>query len=376
MIPQEKKDKKNYSYIKEYLINDGKISNIKKNSINVISLFSGCGGFDIGAKLTGFNVAVSVDNDDQCVETLKKNRVFNNCKIIHKDINLLVPKDLKKFYKKKNNKLIIIAGPPCQPFSKAGYWITNKQRLIEKDPRNLFPSLFRFIKELKPDGFVIENVESLLHPSNIKIVEYIEKNILKLKYNFQRYKINSADFGVPQKRKRVFFIASKKKFKSILEKTHGSKNEIKYNKNLKLYEPVKNWIDQYENLKFSDNYDSTAGKYHEDLKKIPKGKNYIHLTKKSGYRNPKFVAGKRYWSFLLKLDPNQPSPTIISSPGHWEGPFHWSNRRLRIKELAAIQTFPSDYIFYGSRRSVQKQIGNAVPPILAKEILKHLKNNI
>ena len=73
------------------------------------------------------------------------------------------------------------------------------------------------------------------------------------------------------------------------------------------------------------------------------------LSKKSGYKNPKFVAGKRYWSFLLKLDPDQPSPTIISSPGHWEGPFHWSNRRLRIKELAAIQTFPSDYIFHGSK---------------------------
>lgn len=375
MIPQENKNKY-FSYIKEYLINDGKISNIKKNTINVISLFSGCGGFDIGAKLSGFNVAVSVDNDSQCIETLKKNKVFENSNIINQDINLLNPKNLKKFYKKKNNKLIITAGPPCQPFSKAGYWITNKQRLIEKDPRNLFPTLFKFIKELKPDGFVIENVESLLHPSNIKIVDYIEKNILKLKYNFQRYKINSADFGVPQKRKRVFFIASKKKFKNILKKTHGSEKEIKFNKNLKPYEPVKNWINQYENLRFSDNYDSTEGKYHEDLKKIPKGKNYIFLTKKNGFKNPKFEAGKRYWSFLLKLDPNLPSPTIISSPGHWEGPFHWSNRRLRIKELAAIQTFPSDYIFHGSRRSVQKQIGNAVPPILVKEILSYLKNNI
>ena len=98
----------------------------------------------------------------------------------------------------------------------------------------------------------------------------------------------------------------------------------------------------------------------------------MHLTERDNHPNPKFIAGKRYWTFLLKHDPNKPSNTIISAPGHWEGPFHWKNRRLRIKELAAIQSFPCDYNFFGSRRSIIKQIGNAVPPLLAKKVVKSL----
>jgi len=109
---------------------------------------------------------------------------------------------------------------------------------------------------------------------------------------------------------------------------------------------------------------------------VPPGQNYIALTEKRGYPNPKFIAGKRYWSFLLKLHPNLPSWTIIASPGHWEGPFHWKGRRLRLKELAAIQTFPEDYNFVGSRRSIQKQIGNAVPPLMGKAIVEFLIKNL
>jgi DNA (cytosine-5)-methyltransferase 1 len=102
------------------------------------------------------------------------------------------------------------------------------------------------------------------------------------------------------------------------------------------------------------------------------GHNYIALSARDGYPEPKFVAGKRYWTSLLKLHPFEPSWTIIASPGHWEGPFHWKNRRLNIKELAAIQTFPEDYEFYGSYRSIHKQIGNAVPPMLGKIIIEEL----
>lgn len=116
----------------------------------------------------------------------------------------------------------------------------------------------------------------------------------------------------------------------------------------------------------------TEGKWQHELTCVPFGKNYIALSAKENYPNPVFVAGKRYWSSLLKLDPNLPSWTIIASPGHWEGPFHWKNRRLNIRELAAIQTFPDDYIFYGSTYSQHKQIGNAVPPLLGKIIVEEL----
>ena len=142
------------------------------------------------------------------------------------------------------------------------------------------------------------------------------------------------------------------------------------------YEKVSTWINKYNTKTFSDGYDSIEGKYCDDLIAVPPGKNYIALTEKHNYPNPKFIAGKRYWSFLLKLHPDLPSWTIISSPGHWEGPFHWENRRLRLKEIAAIQTFPEDYIFYGSRRSIHKQIGNAVPPLLGKVLVNFLIDNL
>ena len=195
---------------------------------------------------------------------------------------------------------------------------------------------------------------------------------MHLGFNLKIHKLNSADFGVPQKRKRVFFIAKLTSSDEDITPTHGNEKAIILNPRLKNYERVIDWIGEYDDIKYSDGYDSIDGKYKQDLMNVVPGKNYIYLTDKYNYPNPKFVAGTRYWSFLLKLHPDAPSNTVISSPGHWEGPFHWNNRRLRIKELSAIQSFPCDYKFYGSRRSVIKQIGNAVPPLLAKIWANHI----
>ena len=109
---------------------------------------------------------------------------------------------------------------------------------------------------------------------------------------------------------------------------------------------------------------------------LTKVKNYFELTKRDNHPNPVFEENKRFWSFLLKLNPFLPSWTIPAQPGPWVGPLHWNNRRLRVPEIAAIQTFPSDYIFYGSRRSIQKQIGNAVPPLLGRAMIDCLVKNL
>jgi len=98
--------------------------------------------------------------------------------------------------------------------------------------------------------------------------------------------------------------------------------------------------------------------------------NYKAHTAWSGHPNPAFVTETRFWNFLLKLSPNLPSWTIAASPGPWTGPFHWESRRLRTPELAALQSFPIGYKFQGSRRERVKQIGNAVPPLLAKKMLE------
>ena len=108
-------------------------------------------------------------------------------------------------------KTIIIGGPPCQPFSKNGYWITNENRKITKDPRNCIDDFFKFIDEINPDGFLIENVESILHPTNKKAVDTIHKKNKKFNYNFKMVKANALDYGRSSKEKKSFFYGFQKK---------------------------------------------------------------------------------------------------------------------------------------------------------------------
>ncbi len=362
---------------RSYTVND-KIDLIIDSKIQTIGFFSGAGGLDLGSQLAGAKVISSLDFDRDCVATIKANKYFAHSAHLHKDIKEMYAKDYIKILKANNpEKLIIIGGPPCQPFSKAGYWVTHKNRLGSEDPRNMIGQYLRIVEELKPDGFLLENVESLLHPKNAQAVTDLKEAIDKLGYNFILYRADALDFGVPQKRKRVFFIASKKEIKGEPIKTHGDEKEIIINKNLLPHERVIDWIGKFDTDNFFEKEELTTGKtYDEELKQIPPGQNYFALTERSDHPNPKFEANKRFWNFLLKLHPNKPSWTIAAQPGPWVGPFHWNNRRLRVPEIAAIQTFPEDYHFVGTRRSVQKQIGNAVPSLLGKAIIKHLISNI
>lgn len=361
---------------RSYHVNS-QLETIAETKINAIGLFSGAGGLDIGTQLAGVKVISSLDFDRDSVSTMKANKYFSNAVHLHKDIKDIRGSEYKKIIKNNNpEKLILVGGPPCQPFSKASYWRTHENRLGADDPRNMIGNYLRLISDIKPNGFILENVESILHPKNKNAVDDLVLSIEKLGYYYKICKVNAIEFGIPQKRKRVFIVASNKPIKTELLKTHGSDKEILLNRTLKPYERVIDWIGKYDDIIYSDDYDSTEGKYFEDLLAVPPGSNYIALTERKGYSNPKFVAGKRYWTFLLKLHPLQPSWTIISSPGHWEGPFHWNSRRLRMKEIAAIQTFPEDYHFVGSRRSIHKQIGNAVPPLLGKKIVEYLTENI
>ena len=362
---------------RSYRVND-KVDSIIESKINTIGFFSGAGGLDIGSQLAGSKVISSLDLDKDSVATMKANKYFNHTEHFHKDIKEVTSKEYKKIIKLNNpEKLILVGGPPCQPFSKAGYWVTHNNRLGSEDPRNMIGQYLRVIKEIKPDGFLLENVESLLHPKNAQAVSDLKEAIDILGYKFITYKADALNFGVPQKRKRVFFIASRKDILGEPIQTHGNEMEILSNINLLPHERVIDWIGKFDDSKYFEKEELTTGKtYDFELKQIPPGQNYFALTKRSGYPNPRFEANKRFWNFLLKLHPNKPSWTLAAQPGPWVGPFHWNNRRLRVPESAAIQTFPEDYQFIGTRRSIQKQIGNAVPPLLGKAIVQHLISNI
>lgn len=343
------------------------------SNVHGLSFFSGGGGLDIGAQMAGIKVLTSLDFEKDAIETLKMNPFFAHTKHRLDDIRNVKASDFTEVIKRNNpEKLVLLGGPPCQPFSKAGYWKTLPQRLCPDDPRNMIGAYLHIIDEIRPDGFILENVESILHPHNIQTVYDLEEALDKMNYHFKLIKANACDYGVPQKRKRVFFIASRKEIDidPVVTNFQDPKDSQKG------YERVIDWIGRFDNDTYASEFDSTEGLHHDALIQVPPGGNYISLSEKRGHIPGLFKAGTRYWTFLLKLHPYLPSWTIIAQPGHWEGPFLWNNRRLRNCELAAIQTFPIDYKFYGSLRSVHKQIGNAVPCLLAKSMCNYLKSVI
>ena len=345
------------------------LEKIAESKIQAISFFSGCGGLDIGTQMAGAKIISTLDFEPATVETVKANEFFKFAEHKCDDIRNVSGSTYSEIIKNANpEKLVLVGGPPCQPFSKAGYWITNEKRKAFNDERNMVGEYLRLIDEIRPDGFLLENVESILHPTNKEAVEYIEEKISKMGYYFKRYLANALEYGIPQKRKRVIFLASRKKIKGEPEKLTSEEVE-KVN--------VLDWIGRFDIPSLAETEESTEGKtYDFELSEVPPGHNYIALSARDNCPNPKFVANKRFWNFLLKLHPLQPSWTIAAQPGPWVGPFHWNNRRLRVQEVAAIQTFPMDYRFVGTRRAIQKQIGNAVPSLLGERFVDHLIKNL
>lgn len=340
--------------------------------MKAISLFSGAGGLDIGSFMAGVPVAFSIDIEKDCIETMKMNEHFHSTTAICGDLSSFSSEDIKIMSGiNKNESFIVIGGAPCQPFSKNGYWVTNNVRKGIDDPRaELVNEFLRVVTDLSPDGFVFENVESLLHPSNKIIVESFIEIIEKYGYRYEIIKANALEYGVPQKRKRLFIIGTRGNFTTKEpKKTHGDPNK---NPNLKPYVTAGDAIGAFDTEEFFEKEELTNGTYYNELLEVPPGMNYKALTEWAGHPNPKFIADKRFWNFLLKLSPDLPSWTITAQPGPWVGPFHWKSRRLRVPEIAAIQTFPYDYKFFGSRRSIQKQIGNAVPPLMGKAMIEFL----
>ncbi len=336
-----------------------------------ISLFSGAGGLDIGAEMAGARVKTCVEIDSDSIRTLRLNDQTCRLEILATDI---INVDFKRY--KNGAKKIIIGGPPCQPFSKNGYWVKNVNRLIERDPRNMLSQFIRSVSEVRPNGFLFENVESLLHPTNRETLQIFLNAAEELGFRCTLYRANSADFGVPQVRKRIFVFGVRTRGAPIPppEPTHSASPKTN---GLKPHEGVGRFITRFDGPEFFEATEiASEGTYFPELANVPAGNNYIALSKVEGHTGRTFRSGSRFWNFLYKLNPDKPSITIAAQPGPWVGPFHWNNRRLRVPEIAAIQTFPTSYKFYGNRRSIQKQVGNAVPCLLGAAMVRHLLEHL
>jgi DNA (cytosine-5)-methyltransferase 1 len=186
--------------------------------------------------------------------------------------------------------------------------------------------------------------------------------------------LNSADFGVPQVRRRMFIIGSRDgtvfRFPAP---THFNPAETDRGDNRPRYRTV--WDALHDLPEPSDPSVALRGKWAELLPSVPEGENYLWHTERGG-GEPLFGWRRRYWSFLLKLAKNQPAWTLQAQPGPATGPFHWSNRKLTAREMARLQTFPDDVAISGSLADAQRQLGNAVPSLLGEILARAIARQL
>lgn len=336
----------------------------------VISIFSGAGGMDLGIADLGGSIRVCVEADHHCVDTLVANRAFYpDAEIIDRPIEFVRSTEILRAARLgKGEAALLIGGPPCQPFSKSGYW-RKEERAGINDARAWYVGEYlRVLRDTRPEAFILENVPSLLHPAHRSGLEWFVWRASRLGYTVDYRILHASEYGVPQSRTRLFVLGMRGKHQPSFPKPTHWWHERDRSPKLQQPETAGRWIARLDRASLAEAEEVTSGRWERALSEIPPGGNYKHLTAWARHPQPLFVTETKYWSFLLKLSPLRPAWTIQATPGPWTGPFHWSSRRLRVPELAALQTFPTKYVFAGGRRARIKQIGNAVPCRLSSAI--------
>lgn len=337
----------------------------------VISLFSGAGGLDFGLEAAGFTFGAGVEMDADCVSTLLESRP--DWPVTAESIfDVPTQELLDRAGSKKGDIDLVAGGPPCQPFSKAGYWAHGDARRLSDPRSDTLGAYLRVVRDALPRVLLLENVEGLKYAGKDEGLQLLLSELAAINdaegMSYQPYVkvLNAADFGVPQVRERVFIVAHRdgRPF-TFPRPTHGPAEELPSLLEAPR-EPYRTAWDALADVAVSADEDlAVRGKWADLLPSIPEGSNYLHHTDR-GEGMPLFGWRRRYWTFLLKLAKSRPSWTIQAQPGPAVGPFHWSNRRLSVRELCRLQTFPDDVNIVGGRGSAQKQLGNAVPSLLAE----------
>lgn len=355
----------------------------RPRTLSAISLYTGAGGLDLGFEAAGFATHVAVEMDGDCVNTLLANRDWP---VIDRSIHE-VGSDalLKAAGLHEGDADVLIGGPPCQPFSKCGYWATGDARRLEDPRASTVEAYLRVLRDTLPRAFVMENVAGLAFRGKAEGVELIRRIIDAINrerstsYGVELLVLNAAEFGVPQARERAFLIGARDGtgFGS-LPPTHHAPDVNVVTGQLALglgMEPYRTAWDALWDLEDDDPSLRPRGKWADLLPSIPEGSNYLYHTERgAGY--PLFGWRRRYWNFLLKLAKDQPSWTLTAQPGPATGPFHWKNRRLSARELCRLQTIPDEWRVLGSLPTVQRQVGNAVPSALAEVIALKLRQRL
>lgn len=398
----------------------------KNKKHTVAGLFSGCGGLDLGFINAGFDVVWANDFFKEAVETYKKN-IGNH--IVLGDITKIPSSEIP------NDFDILVGGFPCQGFS-----IANIKRSMEDERNFLYKEMLRLIKDKKPKYFVAENVKGLLSMQKGKVIEMIINDFQELGYDVDYKLLKASEYGVPQNRERVFIIGNRLGLKNPFpKKTHGSYDNL-FDKNLKPFITVEQTVGFLAEARIRDKsfvlndkkiinhkartnvHDEFWGRKHKvnqfdicdylkfwrnksgwSTKKVDEHFGYAHtaghwfrkdngsgsIPKPSDWWELKKLLGfddkydKQVTELVLKpitfeqsLRINNwdtPSDTITAT-----GPEIHPNkeRRMSVRECALIQTFPMDFEFVGSLGNMYKQIGNAVPVLLAQKVAEEIKKEL
>ncbi len=339
--------------------------------VNVVSVFTGVGGLDLGLERSGFQTALCLETDAACTAVLKRNRPeWALCSEL--DVTKVDGARLRsESGLAVGDTALLAGGPPCQPFSKSSYWVNGSAPGFADPRADTLKHYFRMVGELLPAALLLENVSAIGYKNMDNVRRFVRAALLEVNsrhgtsYHAQFLSLNCADYGVPQKRERLFIVAHRDGCQLIAPPpTHSDHTPATSTSTLLPYASA--W-DAIGDLPTPSNLDrlQLRGKWADLLPSIPEGENYLWHTSKGGGL-PIFGWRTRYWSFLLKLSKARPSWTIQAQPGPSTGPFHWSNRRLSVREMCRLQTFPDEYQLDDNYRLATRQIGNAVPPAIAE----------
>lgn len=305
----------------------------------VVSLFTGCGGLDLGFEAAGCETVAAVDNDFEACKTLRHNRSEWN----------VFEGDIRDYNPAVRDVDIVIGGPPCQGFSSAG-------KGDPSDPRNfLWKEYMRVVERVRPRAMVLENVSALTHRKNGDHLSGIMTTLEGHGYNFVYGVLNAADYGVPQARRRLVIIGLRDGEPTLPTPTH-----------------VGNHLSVRDAIKDLD------GDFDEEFSHVPP-RHAAHVAARwadlaPGEADPNYRRAR--------LDPEKPSTTIRAGGGYgpngnhlagFHPPIHpWRPRQLTVREAARLQSFPDDWAFKGSKTAQGRQVGNAVPVKLAEAIGFHV----
>lgn len=355
-------------------------------NFRILDLFSGAGGLSKGFEMVdGFESVIATDFNKNALNTYKKN--FPKAETVFGDI---LDPEVKSYIEKQSKKYkvnMIIGGPPCQGFSNKG------KKLGLNDPRNfLFLEYLDMVKRLHPKLFIIENVKAMVTAANGYFISEIKNRIESLGYKIDIKILTASDYGVPQKRQRTIILAYDPKFISGLKLP---------DKTVEKATTVRDAISDLSYLEsgdgeFEQDYRTSAQSDYQNLMRKNSTKLYNHVAtshselalkklsmippEKGKECLPKEMLGKQLFKTTwgrLKWDSQSPTiDTRFDTPSNGTNSHPYLNRAITPREAARIQSFPDDFIFVGKKTHVTKQIGNAVPPLMARAIAANIKSAV